>query len=123
MDDDEAICRLLLRALARDGFEVTTATSGYEALAVLECKRPDVIIMELALRGMDGIETLKRMREGGETPPVVVLSAYGTAEGIREALELGVREFLGKPFELDRLIAIVGEVVSEESALKALRLS
>ena len=123
VDDEEAVCRLLCQALDRVGFDVTTATSGSEALAVLECERPDLIIMELALRGMDGIETLKRMRERGETPPVVVLTAYGTAERLLEALELGVREFLGKPFQLDRLVTIVGEIVSEETARKVLRLS
>ena len=81
------------------GIEVTTAGSGSDALAILECERPDLIIMELALHGMDGLEILRRMKKRGDAPPVVILTAYGTAERLREALQLGVREFLGKPFQ------------------------
>ena len=120
VDDEQAVCQVLYRALDRVGVDVTTAKSGAEALDALKCKRPNLIIMELELRGMDGLETLRRMRERGDVPPVVALAADGTVERVREALDLGVTEFLAKPFELDRLLKIVCEILYEDVGGKRL---
>ena len=119
VDDQEDICRLLLRGLALEGFEVAAARSGREALAIVEKEPPDLIVLDLAMPEMDGLETLRGIRERGGNPKVVVLTAYGTAQRLREATALGVSEFLGKPFDLDRLI----RVVVEEVEGRALRLA
>ena len=111
VDDREDLCWLLAERLAREGFRVEAARSGREALALVEQEPPDLIILDLRLPGMDGLETLRRIRERGGTAKVVVLTAYGTAQQAREAMALGVREFLGKPFDLDRLLKIVAEEV------------
>ncbi|MBI5379090.1 MAG: response regulator [Nitrospirae bacterium] len=112
VDDEEDICRLLTESLRREGFQVAAARSGREALTLVEQEPPDLIILDLAMPEMDGIETLRRLRERGVTAKVLILTAYGTAQRAREAMALGVREFIGKPFDLDRLIRIVAQEVT-----------
>lgn len=109
VDDQEEICRLLAESLTLEGFKVAMARSGSEALARVEQEPPDLIILDLVMPEMDGLETLRRIRERVGDVKVVVLTAYGTAQRAREAMSLGVREFLGKPFDLDRLLRIVAE--------------
>ncbi len=109
VDDEEDLRRLLTESLAREGFQVVAARSGREALALVEQEPPDLIILDLVMPEMDGIETLRRIRERGVAAKVVVLTAYGTAQQVREAMALDVREFIGKPFDVERLIRIVAE--------------
>lgn len=109
VDDEEDLRRLLTESLAREGFQVAAARSGREALVLVGQAPPDLIILDLVMPEMDGIETLRRIRERGVTAKVVVLTAYGTAQQVREAMALDVREFIGKPFDMDRLIRIVAE--------------
>lgn len=112
VEDEEALSRLFVRRLAQEGFEVAGATSGPEGLALAERSAPDLIILDLCLPGMHGLEVLRRLRARGETAKVLILTGYGTAQWAREALALGATEFLGKPFDLDRLLAVVAEEVS-----------
>lgn len=109
VDDEEDLCRLLTESLRREGFQAAAATSGRAALALVEREAPDLIILDLAMPEMDGLETLRRLRQRGVTAKVVILTAYGTAQQAREAMALGVSEFIGKPFDLDRLIRVVAE--------------
>ena len=111
VDDEEELRQLLTKILRQEGFQVAAARSGREALALVEQEPPDLIILDLVMPEMDGLETLKRLRERGVTAKVVILTAYGTAQQTREAMALDVREFIGKPFDLDRLIRIVAEEV------------
>lgn len=111
VDDDEKTCRLVSESLRHEGFSVATATNGQDALLLLERKPPDLIILELALPEMDGIKTLRQLRQRATQVGVVILTAYGTVARAREAKALGVREFLGKPFDLDRLLRIVADEV------------
>lgn len=111
VDDEEDLRLLLTESLRREGFQAAAASSGREALALVEQEPPDLIVLDLVMPEMDGIETLRRLRERGVRAKVVVLTAYGTAQQTREAMALGVSEFIGKPFDLDRLIRIVAEMV------------
>ncbi|MFQ5829007.1 MAG: response regulator [Candidatus Methylomirabilia bacterium] len=120
VDDEEDICQLFLRSLALEGFEVAAVGSGPEALAVVDREPPDLIILDLALPGMDGIETLRRIRERGVDSKVLILTAYGTAQRAREALALGAREFVSKPFDLHRLLRLLIEEAGEAAMRKEL---
>ena len=111
VDDEEVLCRLFTERLRLEGFQVTTARSAREALALLEQEPRDLIVLNLDMPGMDGLESLRRIRERAREVKVVILTAYGTAQRAREAMALGVREFIGKPFDLDRLLRIVAEQV------------
>ena len=113
VDDEEEICRLLAEILALGDFRVATAQNGREALRLVEQEPPDLIILDLVMPEMDGVETLRRIRAQGNTTRVVILTAQGTAQYAREAMALGVTEFLGKPFHLDRLLTLVAQEVGK----------
>lgn len=113
VDDRQDGCRLFMKTLSLEGFEVRGAGSGPEVLDLVEQGWPDLIVLDLDRPGMDGIEILRQCKEQGGKARMMVLTAYGTAHLAREALALGVREFIGKPFGPDRLLQVVAEEVEE----------
>lgn len=113
VEDQRDLRELLATAFSLEGYAVSMAASGEEALALVQREVPDLIVLDLALPAMGGIETLRRIREGGCAPRVVILTAHGTPVQVREAMALGVREFIGKPFDLDRLLRVVADEMTE----------
>jgi two-component system response regulator AtoC len=103
IDDDPGL-RDYLEALASSrGYRVYTAASGEDALRSLDQTRPDLVTLDLVLPGMDGLETLRRLKERLPDLPVVMLSGHGQARNIVEAMKLGATDFLRKPFEVEEL--------------------
>src|SRR5690606_13486572 len=103
IDDDPGL-RDYLEALASTrGYRVTTAATGEEALRKLDDTQPDLVTLDLVLPGMDGLETLTRIKERLPDVPVVMLSGHGQARNIVEAMKLGASDFLRKPFEVEEL--------------------
>ncbi len=103
IDDDPGI-RDYLEALAtRQGYGVYTAADGETALAGLEKTSPDLITLDAVLPGMDGLETLRRIKQRMPEVPVIMLSGHGQARTIVEAMRLGATDFLRKPFEVEEL--------------------
>ena len=103
IDDDPGI-RDFLEALAmRQGFGVETVVDGETALAELDRIRPDVVTLDAVLPGMDGLETLRRIKQRAPEVPVIMLSGHGQARTIVEAMRLGATDFLRKPFEVEEL--------------------
>ena len=103
IDDDPGL-RDYLEALASTrGYRVTTAATGEEALRKLDETQPDLVTLDLVLPGMDGLETLTRIKERLPDVPVVMLSGHGQAHNIVEAMKLGASDFLRKPFEVEEL--------------------
>jgi two-component system response regulator AtoC len=103
IDDDPGL-RDYLEALASNrGYQVFTAATGEEAIQSLEESRPDLVTLDLVLPGMDGLETLRRIKERLPEVPVVMLSGHGQARNIVEAMKLGASDFLRKPFEVEEL--------------------
>jgi len=118
VDDAEGIRTYLANLLELKGYDVDTAEDGRRALALLEGgANPDVVILDVMMPGMDGLETLKRIREFEEEIPVVMLSVVGTASTIVEAMRLGAVDYLNKPFEEEEL-EITLEKVLESKALQ-----
>ncbi len=102
--DDDAGLRDYLGALAsRQGYVVFSVPTGEEALQKLEDARPDLVTLDLVLPGIDGLETLRRLKERMPDVPVVMLSGHGQARNIVEAMKLGATDFLRKPFEVEEL--------------------
>jgi len=117
VDDDDGL-REYLQALASSrGFQVYCAPSGEEAIATLERSRPDLVTLDLVLPGMDGLETLKQLRERLPEVPVIMLSGHGQARSIVEAMKLGAADFLRKPFEVEEL-EVAFQKALEKRALK-----
>jgi two-component system response regulator AtoC len=118
VDDAEGIRTYLANLLELEGYDVDTAEDGRRALALLEGgANPDVVILDVMMPGMDGLETLSRIREFEEDIPVVMLSVVGTASTIVEAMRLGAVDYLNKPFEEEEL-ELTLEKVLENRALQ-----
>ena len=103
VDDDEGL-REYLEALASSrGFQVWAAPTGEDAIAMLDRARPELVTLDLVLPGMNGLETLKVLKERLPDVPVIMLSGHGQARSIVEAMKLGAADFLRKPFEVEEL--------------------
>src|SRR5262245_55877137 len=102
-DDDRKITDMLRRTLSYEGYRVLTAADGLEALAVAEAERPDAVVLDWLMPGVDGIEVARRLSAGG--PPVLMLSARDAVEDRVEGLESGAEDYLVKPFAPAELLA------------------
>lgn len=115
--DDEAIIRDNLGSLLdRNGFDVTTATDGHETLHKLVAESPHVVILDVMMPGMNGRETLRRMRQEQNWTPVILLTQVGDADERALALEEGADDYLNKPFNTYELIARIRAVLRRAEA-------
>jgi two-component system, OmpR family, KDP operon response regulator KdpE len=106
VDDERAIRRFLQTSLTAHGFEVSEAVSGEEALAAVGARRPDLVILDLGLPDMDGIEVVRRLREWTHIP-IIILSVREAEEDKIAALDTGADDYLTKPFSVGELLARV----------------
>ena len=104
VDDDPQLRAMLGYALRLDGFRVEEAASGQEALARLEEREPDVVLLDVLMPGLDGIETCRRIRERSAVP-IIMLTALGRDEDIVDGLQAGADDFCSKPVSLAQLVA------------------
>lgn len=105
VDDEPAIRRLLVTGLGTQGYQVSGAATGAEALAAVASGPPDLVLLDLGLPDLSGQELLRRWRDGGLDAPVVVLSSRTDEAGIVEALDLGADDYVTKPFGMNELVA------------------
>ncbi len=103
VDDEPGIREMLRAALARDGHRVTAASSGEEALARLRDEGCDLLLTDLAMPGMDGVELLRRVQEIAPEVPSIVITAYGSKETAIEAMRHGAVNYLEKPFDIEEM--------------------
>jgi two-component system KDP operon response regulator KdpE len=104
VDDEPQILRVMRASLPIRGYEVLTASSGKEALDQLGKQVPDLVILDLAMPEMSGLEVCRRVREFS-TVPIIILSAKGTESDKVAALDLGADDYVTKPFGMDELLA------------------
>ncbi|MDQ6660140.1 MAG: response regulator transcription factor [Chloroflexota bacterium] len=107
VDDDSRVISALRRTLAYEGYHVSAATDGKGALLLARTKPPDLIILDLMLPGMDGIEVCRRLRAANNDVPVLMLTARDSVADRVTGLEMGADDYLVKPFALDELRARV----------------
>jgi two-component system, OmpR family, response regulator MprA len=105
VDDDPPLRRMLERTLAADGFAVTVAPDGAAALVAVERSVPDVIVLDVAMPGLDGVAVCRRLREKGLATPVLMLTARDAVPDRVTGLEAGADDYLVKPFATEELIA------------------
>ncbi|MFH1708318.1 MAG: sigma-54 dependent transcriptional regulator [Planctomycetota bacterium] len=111
VDDEKNLCEFLSIILTRDGYTVATAASGPAALASLAADRFDLVIQDVRMPGMDGIELLREIKARDAALPVVVMTAYATWATAVEAMRLGAFDFIRKPFDNDAIRDIVRRVL------------
>jgi DNA-binding NtrC family response regulator len=112
--DDEAIIRMSCkRTLTSEGFQVSLASRCKEGLEILEKEPFDLVLLDLKMPDMDGIELLPLIRNKWPHIKVIVISGYGTDQTAEETVKLGAHKFLGKPFTPDALLAEINEALSQ----------
>jgi two-component system response regulator AtoC len=112
VDDEAKMQRVLEIMLKRMGHQVVCAGNGHEALAALEQTSCDLIISDLRMPGMTGIELLQALRTQGNDVPVIIMTAYGTIESAVEAMKLGACEYIVRPFDVDALEITVKRILA-----------
>ncbi len=114
VDDEKNIRLTLSQALEALEVETDTAANGEEALAKLKEKEFGLILLDLKMPGMDGMEVLRRVREIRPDIRVIIITAYGTIESAVEAMKLGAVDFIQKPFSPDEIRGLVSRVMDRE---------
>jgi len=112
IDDEPSIGRVVQFKLQQEGFKVRVATDGLEGLVYIKEEKPDLILLDLMMPGMDGFEVCRRLRASPETvtTPVIILTARGQEMDRIRGVELGVLDFFTKPFSPQKLLERVKEV-------------
>jgi DNA-binding NtrC family response regulator len=114
--DDEVNARTALAELMHDeGFDVETAADAFKALGKIEGFAPHLVVTDLKMPGMDGIELVKKLRAMDEPPAVIVMTAFGSVDTAIEAMRSGAEEYLTKPLNFDELLVVVGKVLANQA--------
>src|SRR4051812_19935589 len=113
--DDEVNARTALAELLRDeGFDVETAADAFKALGKHESFLPHVVVTDLKMPGMDGIELVKRIRAHESPAAVIVMTAFGAVETAVDAMRAGAADYLTKPLNFDELLVVLDKVLETE---------
>ncbi|HEY0157192.1 MAG TPA: sigma-54 dependent transcriptional regulator [Thermoanaerobaculia bacterium] len=113
VDDEEVLRDVLDVMLRREGFEILTAASGEEALNVLETEEVDLVILDVMLPGISGIDTLRAMRISNPALPVIVITAFSSIDGAIEAMKFGAFHYIPKPFKNEEVILTVNKALEQ----------
>ncbi len=117
VDDEEAFVEALARRLTQRGLDVSVVYSGEEALKrIPKDPVPDVVVLDVKMPGMDGIETLKAIKSKWPLIEVIMLTAFGTIESAIEGLHMGALDYLMKPCEIEVLVAKVTGAKAKKAA-------
>ena len=116
-DDEPRITKLVSIALSEEGFRVVTATGGEDALAKAEEVRPDIVLLDIVMPDLDGIEVMRQLREQRPVP-VILLTAKGATADKAKGLDLGADDYIAKPFHPDELAARVRAVIRRSSGVE-----
>ena len=112
IDDEQELLDMMKAMLEEKGYRVFCAANGSEGIRLNEQENPDLIILDLRMPGMDGIETLRNIRASDTSVRVIILTGFGSPDSIRDAADLNVSEYLSKPFENEILLQIVKDNLS-----------
>ncbi|MFH0926183.1 MAG: response regulator [bacterium] len=111
VDDEENAREGLAKILKKTGYITATAENGEEALSILENSRYDLVITDIKMPRMDGMQLLKKMRKIAPDIGVIMVTAYGEVESYLEAMSQGAFEYLNKPMKIDELKKVINKVL------------
>ena len=113
--DDEAVIRdVLAQLLTSEGYEVEMSSSGEEALEKFPSQSFDVVLLDLLMPGLDGLEVLRRIKRVDPLAAVIIITAYGSVESAVEALQIGALDYVQKPFKHDDLLRVLDKAVAHK---------
>jgi two-component system, NtrC family, nitrogen regulation response regulator NtrX len=112
VDDEHNILQSLGGLLSDEGFEVLKAPNGYEALKIIDSESPDLVLLDIWMPGIDGIETLKQIKKENSLIPVVMITGHGTIETAVKATKFGAFDFIEKPLSIDKVIVAINNALN-----------
>ena len=112
VDDEPSILQSLGGLLSDEGFEVATALNGYEALKIIDAESPDLVLLDIWMPGIDGIETLKEIKRENPNIQVIIITGHGTIETAVKATKLGAFDLIEKPLSIDRVIVAINNALN-----------
>ena len=112
VDDEVSILKTLSGILSDEGFETITVSNGYEALKTLESESPDLVLLDIWMPGIDGIDTLKEIKKSFPTTPVIMITGHGTIETAVNATKIGAFDFIEKPLSIDKVIVGINNALN-----------
>jgi len=112
VDDEPSILQSLSGLLSDEGFEITTAANGYEALKIVDFESPDLVLLDIWMPGIDGIETLKEIKKNNPHIQVIIISGHGTIETAVKATKLGAFDLIEKPLSIDKVIVAINNALN-----------
>ncbi|MGB9802486.1 response regulator [Desulfofundulus sp.] len=118
VDDQAGVRRMLLEAFSGEGYEVDLAVSGAEALEKLAQGGIDLVLLDMKMPGMSGLDTLREIRRINQDVPVIVMTAYGDLELLGEVKKLGVRHYVSKPFDLQEVRYLVRALLADRRPVR-----
>jgi DNA-binding NtrC family response regulator len=114
VDDKDSLRDMLAKTLSMEGYEVETAADGHDALRLADTRRFDVVLTDLKLPTMDGIEVLSRIKAMDPSQEVIMMTAFGTIETAVHAMKLGAYDFLTKPFDTEHLTLLLNRALESQ---------
>ena len=111
IDDEIIIRKLFTRLLTREKYKVLTASNGKKGIETVEKEKLDLVILDLKMPGIDGIEVLKRIKEINKNIRVIIITAFGTIKSASDALNLGADDFISKPFDIAKIRMTIKNVL------------
>lgn len=112
VDDEPSILQALGGLLADEGFDILTASNGYEALKVIDSESPDLVLLDIWMPGIDGIETLKEIKKDSPFVPIIMITGHGTIETAVKATKLGAFDLIEKPLSIDKVIVTINNALN-----------
>lgn len=116
VDDQNGIRILLLEVFNSEGYTTYEASNGKAALDIVKNHKPDLVLLDMKIPGMDGLEILKQIRKIDTEIKVIMMTAYGELDMIKEAMELGALAHFTKPFDIDELRHAVNELFDDQDS-------
>ena len=112
VDDEPSILQTLSGLLSDEGFEVSTAVNGYEALKIIDAESPDLVLLDIWMPGIDGIETLQEIKKDNPHIQVIIITGHGTIETAVRATKLGAFDLIEKPLSIDKIILAINNALN-----------
>jgi two-component system, response regulator, stage 0 sporulation protein F len=116
VDDEEGARELFFTILSDEGYDITLANNGEEALARFKSDAYDLVVTDIKMPVMDGLQLLQEIRKTGSKTDVIMVTAYGEVESYLKAMSLGAAEYINKPIRIKELKRIVHKVLTERKA-------
>ena len=112
VDDETTILQSLSGLLTDEGFEVITTNNGYEALKIIDAEAPDLVMLDIWMPGIDGIETLKEIKKVNTALPVIIITGHGNVETAVKATKLGAYDLIEKPLNIEKVIVAINNALN-----------